>query len=392
MRVVHVITRFINGGADENTLLTCNDQASRGHDVWLVHGAEYRRRMLGKLNPKVERVELSALVRPISPLRDLAALVQMASLLRRLKPDVVHTHTSKAGIVGRLASLTAPSARVVHGVHILPFLSAPAVVRLLYIVFEKLAARRTHTFIDVSAQMRELCLENGIGAPQQHHVVPSGMDIDGFRTAKPALDLAALRQRWGKDAVVVGYLAVFEPRKRHRELVESVAPALKARPNTHLVFAGDGAERPAVQALVASLGLDAQVHFLGFRDDPQQFVAACDFCVFASLREGLPRAVVQYVAAGKPILSMRLPGIEVVLRDGDNGYLLEGDDFDGLARRFAELAADPSKRAAMSQVSADCDLSSWSAANMLQQIEDIYLESPAGEAGSRRFPRLPQCT
>lgn len=182
-RIVHVITRFINGGADENTLLTCNHQTNSGHAVWLVYGAEYRQRMLDQLDPLVERVHLRDLVRNVSLSRDLAALWQMAVILRRIRPDVVHTHTSKAGIVARMASLIVPAAHVVHGVHILPFLSAPAGVRSAYVLLERLAALRTRAFINVRPHMRDLCLSHGIGAPEAHFVVPSGMEIGRFRAA-----------------------------------------------------------------------------------------------------------------------------------------------------------------------------------------------------------------
>jgi len=371
-KIVHVITRFIDGGADENTLLTCNHQARAGDAVWLVHGAAVSRRMLDQLDPAVGALRLPSLVREISPLKDLAALVRLARLFRRIRPDVVHTHTSKAGIVGRLASLAVPRARVFHGVHILPFVAAPAPVRLVYIALERLAALRTRAFIDVSPEMRALCLKYRIGRPERHFVVPSGMEIARFRAAVPAPDLAALRARLGPRAVLAGYLAALEPRKRHRALIEALAPVLAAEPDVHLALAGDGHERPAVEALVAERGLGTRVHVLGFRDDPERVIAACDFCLFASLREGLPRAVVQYAAAGKATLATSLPGIEIVLRDGENGYVVAPDDMAGLARRFAELARDAATRKAMAAASATLDLSDWEAAAMARRIEAIY--------------------
>ena len=241
-----------------------------------------------------------------------------------------------------------------------------------YVLLERLVARRTRAFINVSPYIRDLCLSYRIGAPEAHFVVPSGMEIGNFRAASPAPDLVALRARSGAQAVIAGYLAVFEPRKRHRYLIESVAPVLARNVDIHLALAGDGPERPAIEAMVASLGLTPQVHFLGFRDDAERFIAACDFCVFASLREGLPRAVVQYAAAGKPILSTRLPGIEIVLRDGESGYVVALDDFAAFAQRFEELACDEAKRNAMAQAIATLDLSGWEASAMVRRIDEIY--------------------
>ena len=371
-KIVHISTRLINGGAEENTILTCNHQANSGHSVWLVYGADYRQRMVDWVDPKVHRIMLPSLVREISPFRDLAALWRIARLLRRIDPDVVHTHQSKAGILGRLASGAAPSAHVVHGVHILAFVGASWAVRLVYIALEKLAARRTDTFISVSPRMRDLCLSHRLGAPEKHFVVPSGMDIQRFHRAAPAPDVAAIRDMAGGQSVIACYLAVFEPRKRHRELLDAVAPALAEDKRVHLVLAGDGHLRPDIEALIERRSLTEQVHILGFREDPERVIAASDICIFASVKEGLPRVVVQYAAVGRPIVATRLPGIDIVLRDGKNGYVVESDDLAGLAKRFGALAGDANKRKRMARCSGQIDLSGWEADNMVRRIEEIY--------------------
>lgn len=382
-RIVHVITRFINGGAEENTLLTCNHQAATGHAVWLVYGAEYRPRMLQQLDRRVIPVRLSSLVRPVSPARDLAALWRMAWLLSAIGPDVIHTHTSKAGIIGRLASLVTPSARVVHGVHILPFGDAPDEGRSPFVLLERLAALRTHAFIHVSAHLRDCCLKRGVGRPDEHFVVASGMDIGRFRAAEPAPDMRALREAAGEGAVIAGYLSVFEPRKRHRQLIECLAPALLRRPGLHVALAGDGPDRAMLEETVAALGLAKQVHFVGFRNDPDRFIAGCDLCLFASALEGLPRVVVQYAAVGRPILATRLPGIDLVVEDGRNGHVV--DDFDHFARCFEALADDAATRRAMADESAGLDLWDWDAAKMVRRIDEIYertMPAPAAAAAS----------
>ncbi|HCX67939.1 MAG TPA: glycosyltransferase family 1 protein, partial [Rhodobiaceae bacterium] len=322
LRIVHVITRFVNGGADENTLLTCNHQAEAGHEVWLVYGRDWTERMRGQLDPRVRAVELPSLVREVSPVKDIAALAGLARLYRRVRPDIVHTHTSKAGIVGRLAALAWLPARGVHGVHILPFTSEPFLKRIVYVLLEKLVALRTHAFIDVSEGMRDLCLEYRLGTNDNHFVIRSGMDVAKFRKATPADDIAALS---GGEAVVLGYVAVLERRKRHREMLEALVPVLKAQSHVSLVLAGDGPERHVIEAIIHENGLQDRVRVLGFREDVERVVAGCDICVFASQREGLPRSVVQYVIAGKPVVASALPGIERVIRDGENGFVVAGD-------------------------------------------------------------------
>lgn len=371
-RILHVITRFIDGGADENTALTCNHQALSGNEVWLIHGRDFSERMLEMLEPEVERICLPTLIRNISPLRDAAALMALVRLFREIRPYVVHTHTSKAGILGRLASLAVPEAHVVHGVHILAFLAASPMVRLVYTVLERLAARYTSAFISVSPMMRDLCLEHGIGARDKHFVVLSGMDLDCFSQAEPAPDLVELRRRIGEGAVIAGHMAAFEKRKRHRKLIKAVAPVLMENTHIHLALAGDGPELLALKDLVVELGLERQVHFLGFRKDPEQFLAACDICLFASSREGLPRTVVQYAAAGKPILATDLPGIDMVVREGGNGHIVAADDFAAFRMRFEELALNASKRGRLARYNDRIDLSEWQAVEMVRRIEKIY--------------------
>lgn len=371
LRIVHVITRFVNGGADENTLLTCNHQAEAGHDVWLVHGREWTERMRGKLDPRVKPVELGTLVRDISPVDDLRALFSLAAHYRRVRPDIIHTHTSKGGILGRLAAAAWPAARVIHGVHILPFTNEPFLKRSIYLLLEKLAAFRTHAFIDVSEGMRDLCLAHSLGTESNHFVIRSGMDVSRFRDAAPADDLAGLRR--GKDgAVIAGYVAVLERRKRHRELVSAIAPLLRAHPQLVFVFAGDGPERPVLEKLVHDEGIGEQVRLLGFREDVDRVVAACDICVFASEREGLPRSVVQYVIGGKPVVAAALPGIERVIVHDRNGFVSSGESLDGVADGVKRLLLDAGLRERFAAGSASMDLSDWDALAMTDRIGSVY--------------------
>ncbi len=383
-KIVHIITRFVNGGADENTLLTCNAQVAAGHDVSLIYGAENADRMLDQLDARVRRVCVPSLVREIAPARDIAALVSLSVLLRRLRPDVVHTHTSKAGVIGRMAALAAPGAAIVHGVHILPFDAQSGVRRLVYLGLERLVAPITHAFINVSEGMRDECLAHGVGEPARHWVIASGMDAAKFRDASPAADFPVGAAGDGRP-VRIGYVAALERRKRHHELLKTVAPLLRRHRNMQLLLAGEGPERPALEAAVKEAGIETQVHLLGFRDDVEAVLAACDLCVFISEREGLPRSLVQYALAGKPIVATRLPGIERVLRHEGNGYLVDADAFDDFASCLEALVLDPALRERMAAHSRSIDLSDWDGVRMTEQLETVYeaLLSTPPRAGGR---------
>ena len=143
----------------------------------LVHGAETRTEILSAVDPRVEIVELRSLVQPIAPLSDIRALRGLVGTFRRHRPDVVHTHTSKAGILGRLAARAAKVPILVHGVHIVPFVNVGRLQRRAYLTAERAVQGMTHAFVDVSPAMRDLCVQAGVGSPERHHVVPSGFDL-----------------------------------------------------------------------------------------------------------------------------------------------------------------------------------------------------------------------
>lgn len=370
--IVHVITRFVNGGADENTLITCNHQAKAGHDVWLVHGRDHTGRMISLLDPAVHVVNLPSLLREISPVNDLKATLALARLYLRLKPDVVHTHTSKAGIVGRLAALITPRARVVHGVHILPFTGESPLRKLIYLVLEKLAALWTHAFIDVSEGMRDLCLAHGLGSAQNHHVIRSGMDVERFRSALPADDIEAAKAALPGDVTTLVYVAVLERRKRHQELIEAMAPLLQADARLLLLLAGEGPERGSLEAQIARHGLTGRIRILGFREDVERVLAGSDICLFASQREGLPRSVVQYVISGKPVVALELPGIGSVVKNGVNGIVVAENDFAAFAGALRNLCTDAELRLKFAEASRRMDLSAWDGRVMTDCIQHVY--------------------
>ena len=323
LRIAHVITRLLNGGADENTVISCNHAVRSGHDVILVHGAETHPEILATVDARVKVIELPSLVHPIAPLSDMKALRELVRTFRRLGPDVVHTHTSKAGILGRLAARVASVPIVVHGVHIVPFVNVGRVKAFVYLRAERAVQGMTHAFIDVSPGLRDLCVRAGVGAPEQHYVIPSGFDLSRFRAAvQPEnwRDLLRLEPNERRPPVVL-MLAAFEPRKRHQEFLERVPRIVTRFPEVRLVVAGDGKLRTAIEACIERLGIGRNVILTGFHQHPEQLIALADVCLLASAREGLPRALVQYLAGSKPVVASDLPSIDDVLRHDVNGLV-----------------------------------------------------------------------
>jgi glycosyltransferase involved in cell wall biosynthesis len=370
LRIAHVITRLINGGADENTVHSCNWAVQGGHDVILLHGETVHPEIMAKVDLRVKVIAVPDLIRPVSPVADAKALWALTKKFRALKVDIVHTHTSKAGILGRLAAWAAGVPAIVHGVHIVPFVNVGTAERIVYLTLEKATALITSAYINVSEGMRDLCLTAGVGNPKQHHVVHSGFDLARFRNAR-------LPEDW-RDLLGVGpillMVAAFEPRKRHLEFLNVFAKIAHMFPDMRLLLAGDGPLWSQIEARVQHLGLERQVIFAGYRADPDRLIALADLCLLASRREGLPRVVMQYVAGGKPCVVSELPGLDEVLCDGINGRITPADDMEAMADAIVELLEDPKKLSRLAQGASATDLSSWDAKLIGKRIDTIYRE------------------
>ena len=225
MKILHVLTRLFRAGSEENTLACCLSQAQHGHEVLLVHGKEFDPHLRASVAKAFQVATIETLINRLSPFHDISALLQLSRLMREWRPDIVHTHQSKAGIIGRLAARNANIPNIIHGVHILPFLNVGNAQRLMFLGAERFAAKFTRAYIDVSQAMRDICITHHIGSPEQHHVVHSGFDLTRFSHARwpeePHLLLGTALGEPKPPTVLV--LAALEPRKRHVEFIEAFA-------------------------------------------------------------------------------------------------------------------------------------------------------------------------
>lgn len=376
MRIIHVITRLLRAGSEENTLASCRAQAARGHDVHVIHGDDYDPDYHRDLSDVLTFHALPSLVHPLAPRRDLKAAIALTRAFRDLRPDLVHTHQSKAGIIGRMAARAAGVPVIIHGVHILPFVNVGRLRAAGYLLAERVAGAFTHAFIDVSSGMRDLCLAHGIGGPDNHHVIHSGFSVARFRSAEPPEDwrrLLRLPPSAPRPPVIV-MMASFEPRKRHEEFLTVVKRVTLRFPDLRLLLVGDGPRREHVAARIRELGLDGNVIRTGFRHDPERLVALADFCLLTSAREGLPRVILQYLAAGKPCVVSDLPGLEEVLEHNRNALIAPAEDLEAAADAMIELLANRDKLQSLAQAAADTDISSWDVDLMCERIEAVYAE------------------
>lgn len=349
MRILHVITRMDGGGSAVNTLISATAQARAGHDVTLAFGPSLESDMSAIERRKVNeglhafrdaggRVEIipSLLRRP--GLHDWRAWRRLRGLLRQ-GFDIVHTHTSKAGALGRLAA-DIDSARLVHTPHGHIFHGYFGRLKsLVFLQVERYLAHRTHALIALTkAEMRDH-LQLGVGRPEQWHVIPSGVDIDAIATGVRALRRQNPQRQW--TAVSVGRLV---PVKGMDRLLAAWAGVCRRRPDARLAIIGDGPERQRLEALRKDWGLERQVHFAGWRD-PIPYLAASRCFVLLSRNEGMGRAVVEAMAAGLPCVVADVCGLTELVTPAV-GVRVDADDANAVAAALLEGVHDAMGEAA----------------------------------------------
>lgn len=342
--VVHVVTRLDLGGAQQNTLHTVRTLNRARFEPVLVCGeggffdAEVR------ADRALRAVFLDSLVREISPARDLIALLQMVQLFRDLRPEIVHTHSSKAGILGRLAAALAGVPVVVHTYHGFGFHDRQhPLVRGLYAALERLCARFTTKLVFVSRSNAEYAERAGLGRAADADIIRSGVRLADFPTK---VDAAALKMSAGigRHAKLVVSIGNLKPQKNAGDLLAAAAKVCAAVPDARFAFIGDGPQRDALKAKALALGLNDRFFFLGWRRDAAQWLAAADAFAMTSLWEGLPRALLEAMKTGLPCVCYATDGVVDVLRDRENGFAVAPGDHAVLAERLAALLVDEDLR------------------------------------------------
>lgn len=325
----------------------------------------------------VNIVVVPTLVRPIRPLTDLRALAALVKLLRDGRYEIVHTHSSKAGILGRLAARIAGVPIVVHTLHSLVFHDYQQRWKnALYVWLKRRCAPMTHVLISVNEQTVRGALEQGIGRADQYVTIFSGIELDRFLSVRDTLTVEAAKRRLGidPDALVVGKIARLFPLKGHEQFIEAAIEIAKLEPRATFLLVGDGPLRGDLEARVAAAGLTSRTVFLG-RVPPDEIPAciqAMDVVVHTSLREGIARVLPQAGAVGKPIVTFDLDGAPEVVNHGVSGYLVPPVDSRLLAQRTAALLADPATRTKFGEAGRAFAAANFSVEHMVSRINGVY--------------------
>jgi len=388
LRVLHVITRLIVGGAQENTLLTAVGQHRLGMEVTLLAGPDPGPE--GNLYDAARKGGVALhvhprLVRPIHPLNDLIALFQLYRFTKRGGYDVVHTHSSKAGILGRIAARMAGVETVVHTLHGLAFHPYQAAWKnALYIRLERFAAPLSDFIIAVSKTTIDGALAAGIGTPDRYVKIFSGMELEPFLEVSSRITVAEARRRLSIPAAtpVVGNIARLFPLKGHDFFLQAAARIAAEEPECRFLLVGDGILRRELEEEARKLGIRDRTIFAGLvpPEEVAHYIQAMDVVVHTSLREGIARVIPQAGAVGKPVVTYALDGAPEVVRDGLSGFLVSPGDVEGIARRTLELLRDPSLRAEMGACGRSFAAEHYPAVSMVEAINAVYSQARARKA------------
>lgn len=413
-RILHISTRLILGGSQENTVLSCEGQVRRGREVFLafgpIHGPE------GSLLDRVERFEhegqrirtqiVPHLVREISPWADWRAYQELKDLIARLRPDVVHTHSSKAGILGRAAAHAVRAKGgvnpvIVHTIHGPPFMPVDGpwpqrvktrMFNAVYTIAERFAAKRCDVIVGVADAMTRAFLARRIGQPAQYTTVYSGMEVDAFLEPREGETRDDMRAALGlsNDDLVIGTVARLAEHKGHDDLLDALEDDLRSRRGWRLLWVGDGWWRDRLIARATSLGLVVaqldrhDANATGVRDAhiiltglvPPERVAglirAMDILAHPSYREGLPRTVPQALLCGVVPVAYDVDGAGEVCRHERTGLLVPLGDRARLREAIVRLANSPELRQRLATQGCEQCRNQFSVYAMIEALEDLY--------------------
>jgi glycosyltransferase involved in cell wall biosynthesis len=382
IRIARVIARLnVGGPAQHAILLTAGLDRTRFQST-LITGIAGRQEgdLLSAAQARgVEPVVIPELGRALHPMRDLVSLGKLVRLFRRLRPDIVHTHTAKAGTLGRLAARLAGVPRSVHTFHghVLEGYFSPAATSF-FLRIERVLARATDRIITLSPRLRLALLAMGIGRPEQVEVVPLGLDLDRFlRRPTGQADLRpSLRVPAG--APLLGIVGRLVPIKDHPTLFQALTLLPDGDQAPHLLVVGDGERREELEQLAHRLGLGSRVHFLGWRDDLETILGGLDVVICSSKNEGTPVALIEAMAAGVPVLSTDVGGVGDLVTHGETGWLVPPADPSALARGIERLLRDPALRRRLAGAARPVALERHHVKGLIHRMETLYADVLAG--------------
>lgn len=353
MRVAHIITRMIVGGAQENTLFNCLDlQRDYGDEVLLITGPALGPEgdLLVREKDVIQQLRIEyvqRLCREINPIKDLQAFLALRQRLKEFAPDVVHTHSAKAGVLGRAAASSLGVPAVVHTIHGAPFHAyQSAISRRVFQIAERWAATRCSRMISVADAMTDLMVDAGVASPSKFTTIYSGMNVEPFLESSRYRE--TVRREFGLEEhhVVIGKIARLFHLKGHYDVIQAAKEVVLEIPDVRFLFVGNGVLKQSLESEIQDSGLQEHFIFTGLVDPVEvpRLIAAMDIVVHASYREGLARALPQALISGIPVVSYDIDGAREVVINGQTGSLIPPGDIRELSNAMTSLGKDPALR------------------------------------------------
>jgi glycosyltransferase involved in cell wall biosynthesis len=384
IKTIHIITRMDKGGSAENTLLTVKGLDKSVYDVTLINGLSFESMMTSGESKAVEEsladaqkngirvITMPELVREIRPLSDLKSLYHLTRILKRECPHIVHTHTSKTGILGRWAAWIAGIPIVIHTPHGHVFWGYFNKLKTAFFIFlERISASITDRIIVLTEQEKRDHLTVRIGAESKFILIHSGVDLSKFMDGSVESEKMKRALNITRDNFIVGTAGRLTPIKGHRFLIKAAKEIVARQPNVTFVFLGDGELRDSLEALANEMDLKESMRFLGWRNDVADVMSTFDVFVLPSINEGMGRVLVEAMILGKPVVAYDIGGIPDLVIHGDNGFLVPAGDVNGLSSRISELLTDSIKRKTMGERGRK-RASYFSADEMVLKIDQLY--------------------
>ena len=388
IRVIHIITRLDMGGSAQETLLTLLTLDPRFYKLTLIKGstsesamtsAEFQnvnQQLAAACDRGVEIITLPSLVRRISPYHDLKALVLLWSLIRRYKPHIVHTHTSKTGVLGRLAAWLARVPAIIHKPHGHVFYGhfGPRVSRF-FLMVERLLSRITDHVVALTPMEARDYFGLRVLTAEKISIIHSGVELNRYHITAKKRQQKKKELGISPDSLVVGFVGWLIPIKGVTYLIKAMAEVVQRHPNSLLVLVGKGDEKGEeeikLKEQVENLGLADNVRFLGWRPDVDEIMGCFDIFVLPSLNEGMGRVLVEAMSAGLPIVASRVGGIPDLVKHGENGLLVPPADAGALERAISDLLSDKARRKHMGETGKRM-CRPYSVEAMVEKIDNLY--------------------
>jgi glycosyltransferase involved in cell wall biosynthesis len=378
IRVAHLIVGVGAGGAGEDTLLTIEGLNKKKYHIDLIIGKELRKDILKRiLDKKINLIQIRPFKSKHNFLYDPILLLKLIFLFKKNQYDIVHTHATKPGILGRIAARIAGVPIIIHGLHgnALEVFDSKF-IHIAKILLEKITSKFTDAHISVSEVVSKKYLEYGIGRRMKYFTVRSGMELNKFFNARKENDIQKKRQELGihREDFIIGNVGRLVASKGHQFLFQAIKRVLKLRKNQSikLLVIGEGKSRNKLINFVKELNLEKNVIFTGYKKNVTELMALMDIFVLTSIREGLPRVLVEAAAVGMPSIAFNVDGVSEIIKDNYNGFLVNPKNVEQLAGKIIKYIDNKTLILLHGQKGREFVKGKWSVEAMVKETEQIY--------------------